>query len=76
MAYGSFILESEQELSFDNLEYLGKTIEEYQIRILDRETSTVLSGKEMEKEWLEVLAPIFPYEYQEEKKKFILWIPV
>ncbi|MDK4491536.1 phosphoribosylformylglycinamidine synthase, partial [Fusobacterium necrophorum] len=51
LAYGSFILESEQELSFDNLEYLGKTIEEYQIRILDRETSTVLSGKEMEKEW-------------------------
>ncbi|KID49355.1 phosphoribosylformylglycinamidine synthase [Fusobacterium necrophorum subsp. funduliforme B35] len=69
LAYGSFILESEQELSFDNLEYLGKTIEEYQIRILDRETSTVLSGKEMEKEWLEVLAPIFPYEYQEEKKE-------
>ena len=26
LAYGSFILESEQELSFDNLEYLGKTI--------------------------------------------------
>lgn len=69
LAYGSFILESKQELSFDNLEYLGKTIEEYQIRILDRETSTVLSGKEMEKEWLEVLAPIFPYEYQEEKKE-------
>lgn len=69
LAYGSFILESEQELSFDNLEYLGKTIEEYQIRILDWETSTVLSGKEMEKEWLEVLAPIFPYEYQEEKKE-------
>lgn len=69
LAYGSFILENEQELSFDNLEYLGKTIEEYQIRILDRETSTVLSGKEMEKEWLEVLAPIFPYEYQEEKKE-------
>ncbi|MCI7343162.1 MAG: phosphoribosylformylglycinamidine synthase [Fusobacterium necrophorum] len=69
LAYGSFILESEQELSFDNLEYLGKTIEEYQIRILDRKTSTVLSGKEMEKEWLEVLAPIFPYEYQEEKKE-------
>ncbi len=69
LAYGSFILESEQELSFDNLEYLGKTIEEYQIRILDQETSTVLSGKEMEKEWLEVLAPIFPYEYQEEKKE-------
>ena len=23
----------------------------------------------MEKEWLEVLAPIFPYEYQEEKKE-------
>ncbi|MBR8822791.1 Phosphoribosylformylglycinamidine synthase [Fusobacterium necrophorum] len=69
LAYGSFILESEQELSFENLEYLGKTIEEYQICILDRETSTVLSGKEMEKEWLEVLAPIFPYEYQEEKKE-------
>lgn len=69
LAYGSFILESEQELSFDNLEYLGKTIEEYQIRILNQETSIVLSGKEMEKEWLEVLAPVFPYEYQEEKKE-------
>lgn len=60
-------MESEQELSFDNLEYLGKTIEEYHL-YFDRETSTVLSGKEMEKEWLEVLAPIFPYEYQEEKR--------
>jgi len=69
LSYGSFILESEESLEFENLEYLGKTIPEYQIHILEDEKSDILSVKHLEQDWLDVLAPVFPYEYKEEKKE-------
>lgn len=69
LAYGSFILESEETLEFENLEYLGKTIQKYQIHILEKETSAILAADKLEQEWLNVLAPVFPYEYKEEKKE-------
>lgn len=69
VSYGSFLLETEENLTFKNLEYLGKTIAEYQIHILEKEKSKILSGNTLEQDWLQVLAPIFPYDCKEERKE-------
>lgn len=69
ISYGSFLLETEEDLVFENLEYLGKTIADYQIHILEKEKSKILSGSTLEKDWLNVLAPVFPYDSPEEKRE-------
>lgn len=62
--YGSFIIESEKELKSDTIDLIkiGTTSSDcYSIKIND----STISIEDLEKEWQEKLAPVFPYTVKE-----------
>lgn len=55
--YGSFIIESSEDLNIDKLELLGNTIKEKEIKISNKE---ILDLEELIKIWEEPLEKVFP----------------
>ncbi len=62
----SIILETTEELNYENLIYLGETINNFEIILEEEDIKIDLA--EVQAKWLGKLEPVFPYELKENKK--------
>lgn len=66
----SFIAETKEEINYKNAILIGKTINEYKIKVCGE----IIDLEEIEKSWLDKLSSVFPYKTNEEIETYPLAI--
>ena len=64
----SFIIETKEELNYKNAVLIGKTINEYKIKVCGE----IVDLEELEKLWLDKLSTVFPYKTYEDIETYKL----